>query len=153
MADFPDLEYNQDYSFQFSPTMVRTEFSSKNTRQRLLYGNPDDLFKVKIRGDSTDLGSFETFVLTTLNNGADTYNGPYYVDDIERTGTLEILNGDYEVKYIHSDYWEMSYTFSLKDRDLTDMQNIYEMVNDQGGFNEYYDLIQATEDAVNFNNL
>lgn len=153
MADFPDINYNQDYSFSFRPDVLRTEFSTKNTRQRLLFDNPDDLINIKIRANSADLATFEEFVLNTLDNGADTFNGPYYASDAEKTGTLEIVNGEYEVSYVQPDWWEIKYTAALKDRDLTDEENIYEMVQDQGGFDTYYDLIQATEDAINFNNL
>lgn len=153
MADFPDLKYQEGYSFEFSPDVVRTKYSSLNTRQRLMFGNSDDIFSVKIQADNADLATFEAFVIDTLDNGADTYTGPYYTSDSESTGTLEVLNGKYSVSYLQPDLWDITYKLSVKDRDLSDEQNIYEMVNDQGGFSEYYDLIQATENAINFNNL
>lgn len=156
MATWPSsLTFSEDdYGWSSSPDTLRSEYASNNTRQRKLRKKRDDLFTVSLRLDDTELGTFETFVLTTINNGADTFTGPYFVNDSgEYTGTLEILNGVYDVKYEANDQWFVSFQFEVKDRDLTEEQNIYEVVNALSGFTGLYDLIAATEDAVNNNNL
>ena len=154
MADFPDLCYSESgYGWQVTPTVTRTEFSSKNTRQRMIIKNRDDLFSVTLKLTNDQLSVFETFVLITLNNGADTFTGPYWVSDVEKSGTLEIENGQYSVSYLTPNYWEVSYNVYVKDRDLTDEGEIYDLVNGMSGFSSMYDIIQATEDAVNNNSL
>lgn len=154
MADFPAFCYQQSgYGYSFSPVSVRTIFNSNNTRQRSLFGGEDDIFTVKLRLDSDELATFESFVSDTLNNGADTFTGPFYVSDVEEFGTMEIVGGNYSVAYLTVDYWEVSYSFALKDRDLTDAGNLYELVLALSGFDQLDALILATENAINYNYL
>ena len=154
MADFPDLCYSESgYGWQVKPMVARTEFSSRNTRQRMIMKDRDDLFSVTLKLTNDQLSVFETFVLITLNNGADTFTGPYWVSDVEKSGTLEIENGQYTVSYLAPDYWEVSYNVYVKDRSLTDEESIYDLVNAMSGFSNMYDIIQATENAVNNNSL
>ena len=154
MATFPDLNYSQSgYKWSVEPIVRRTEFASRNTRQRLLMKTRDDLFSVTLKLTSDDLSVFETFVLITLNNGADEFTGPYWVNDVQKTGTLQIVDGKYEVTYLAPDYWQVSYDFYVKDRDMTDEEAIYDLVNGLTTFANLYDIIAATEQAVNYNEL
>jgi hypothetical protein len=155
MATWPStLTYSESsYSWESMPVTSHTRFASENTRQRKLRKKRDDMFSVTLTVDATQLDTFETFVLTTLNNGADTYTGPYFVSDSEYTGTLQIINGEYTVRYLSENYWEVSYQFEVKDRSTTEEGNIYGLVNEYSGFTGLYDIIAATEDAVNNNNL
>lgn len=155
MATWPStLEYQTDgHGWTNEPVVQRTEFSSGNTRQRLVMLNRDDLFTATLQCDETQLAVFETFVLDTLNNGADTYTGPYYVSDTEYTGTIEIVDGQYSVEYLAEDLWSVQFSFYVKERDLTNEELLYELVNELSGFNGLYELIPVTEDAVNNNNL
>lgn len=155
MATWPiELEYSEDgYSWEVTPDVTRTQYASNNTRQRKLRKNRDDTFTVSMRLDETELATFEEFVLTTLNNGADEYTGPYYTSDVLYTGTLQIVNGEYSVTYLTADYWQVSFKFEVKDRSMTEEAAAYALVNSYSGFAGLYDIIQATEDAVNNNNL
>ena len=155
MATWPStLKYQEEgYGWSTEPQVTRTVFSSGNTRQRYMMKNRDDLFTVNVQADETQLAAFETFVLDTLNNGADTYTGPYYVSDVEYTGTLEIVDGAYEVQYLTANLWNISFSFYVKERDMTEEESLYDLVQETSGFNGLCELMPATEDAVNNNNL
>lgn len=155
MAAWPStLDYSENgYGWSVSPEVKRTEYSSRNTRQRKLRTKRDDRFTISMQLDETELDTFETFVLDTLNGGADTYTGPYFVNDTEYTGTLQIVNGQYSVNYLSEDYWGVTFQMEIKDRDMTEELAIYTLVNALSGFAGLYDIMQATETAVNDNNL
>lgn len=154
MATFPDLCYSRSgYGYKVSPLVVRTEYASSNTRQRLMRDSRDDAFTVSLRASGAELAEFETFVLDTLNNGADTFDGPYYTSDAESTGTLEISNGEYAVDYLAPDIFDISYIFEVKDRSLEDEQAIYELVNGFGGFDGLIELFDQLAITVNENTL
>lgn len=155
MATWPSaLEFSENnYGWSVSPDVIRTEYASKNTRQRRMRKKRDDIFTVTLRLTNSELSTFETFVLTTLNGGADTFTGPYYTNDVGYTGTLQIVNGQYDLQYRQNGYWDVSFELELKDRDLSEEATLYANVNEYASIQEYYDIIQATEDAVNNNNL
>lgn len=154
MPDFPDFEYQESgYSFESVTDTVLTEYVSRNTRVRRYLDNRDFNFNVSHQFTDAQFKEFKEFVLNDLSNGADTYTGPYFVSDVEKSGTLQIVNGEYSADYLTSNLWRVSYVFQLKDRDYTDEESIYDFINDFGGFDGLYELIKATEDAVNFNNL
>ena len=148
---FPDLCYSS-ISYTINPEIKRTVYHSRNTRQRYLRAKRDDRYRINIQLDTDDLNLFEAFVVDEINNGADEFQGPYY-DGLDRTGTLQILNGQYEINYLAKDWWNLSYSFEIKDRDLTDAENIYNFVNDYGGFDGLSVLFDALEQLVNFNEL
>lgn len=153
MANFPSLDYSTDYSYSFSPDVIRTEYASANTRQRSLFGGSSYVFSVGHRLSNSELDTFETFVLETLNNGADEYTAPFYASDYLKTGTAQIIGGKYDTSYLTSDYWSVSYRFELKNRDFTDEANLYESVNALGGFESSYGILDALENMINNNNL
>lgn len=154
MATFPDFDYIESgYGWSVEPIIQRTEFSSRNTRQRLLMKTRDDLFTVSLKLTNAQLSTFETFVIDTLNNGADEFTGPYWVYDVEKTGTLQIVDGKYSVNYLTPNYWQVSYDFYVKDRDMSDELAIYNLVNEATTFANLYDIMEATEHAVNDNEL
>jgi len=154
MSTFPAIDYSfEGYGYTVTPDVKRTEYASRNSRQRLMRYQRDDLFTVTLRLDDADLDLLDTFVLTTINNGADTFTGPYFTSDVEYTGTLEIVDGKYEVRYLQNDFWSVSYSFYVKDRDLTEEQNIYESVIEYAGFDGMKAALDALEDCVNNNNL
>lgn len=148
---FPDLCYSS-ISYSVSPEIERTTYSTQNTRQRFLRKKRDDRYSVSVELDSSDLSLFESFVTTEIENGALSFSGPYY-DGSERIGNLEIVDGVYDVSYSAPDWWRLSYSFDVKDRDMTDALNIYEIVNEYLGFNETYDAFNALENLVNNNEL
>lgn len=154
MATWPSsLTYSEDgYGWKVQPDVTRVEYSSRNTRQRRLGKNRDDVFSISVRTNDAGLVTFETFIVDT-NNGADEYTGPYFVNDVEYTGTLQILNGQYSVRYVSDDHWVIEFEAQLKNRSMTEESNIYALVNSYSGFTGLYDIMQATEDAVNNNNL
>lgn len=148
---FPDLCYSS-INYTINPEIKRTEYHSKNTRQRFLRPKRDDLYQVSVQLDTAGLNSFEAFMVDEANNGADEFQGPYY-DGLDRTGTLQIIRGQYQVNYLAKDWWNLSYSFEVKDRDLTDAENIYDFINDYGGFDGLSALFDALEQLVNYNEL
>lgn len=152
---FPDI-CESSISYGSEPAIKRTTFHSKNTRQRLLRQKRDDMFSVSFQVTSTELGEFETFITTEIENGADTFTGPYY-DGMEQTGTLQIIDGQYSISYLSNDYWSLSYQFEVKGRDLSEQQNIYELVNELAdeytGPEEVFSVFDALSQLVNNNKL
>lgn len=152
MATFPNLCY-YSIGFGVQPEVIRTQYSSSNTRQRYMWKKRDDVFNVTLRLDTTDFTTLDNFIINDLNNGADTFTGPYYDSDVEKTGTLEIINGSYSANLLQPDLWEVSYSFEVKDRDMTDAEAVYGMITDNGGFDGLGDIFNALAIAVNENNL
>lgn len=152
MATFPtSLKYSAT-SYSVSPEVARTQFASGNTRQRMLRAKLDDMHSVSLRLDNAGLLALESFIDDTINGGADTYTGPFITDTAERTGTLELIDGTYQLQYVANDMWDCSFSFEVKNVDLSDHELIYDVVNEFGGFN-FSDFADALEQAVNFNNL
>ncbi|MFW0776363.1 MAG: hypothetical protein ACN2B6_01405 [Rickettsiales bacterium] len=148
---FPDI-CESSISYGSEPDIVRTVYHSSNTRQRFIRKKRDDVFNVTYEVTSTELAEFESFITTEISNGADEFTGNYY-DGAEHTGTLQIINGEYNVSYIAQDYWSLSYSFEVKDRDLSDAESVYDFVNAAGGFENLSPLFNALEDLVNNNTL
>lgn len=154
MAAFPDLDYSEDgYSYTVAPMVLHSEFASMNTRQRLVMDGADTTFNVTLRLDDADLTTLNTFVIDTLNNGADTYTGPYFTYDVEQTGTLELINGEYTAEYLTNDYWKVSLSFNLKERDYSNEDAVYDLIEGVGGFADTAALLNALENTVNNNDL
>ena len=153
MPTFPDLDYSQGYRYEINPDVLRTEYASRNSRQRFIIQNHDDLFTVSMKLDNADLSTFEDFVTDDLLNGSLTYDGPYFAGNVEKTGTLQIVDGLYDVNYLTNDYWDVSFQYELKDRDLTDEEGIYDLVNAFTDFDEVYAVFKALENMVNNNEL
>ena len=155
MPTFPStLEYSeQGYSYTVAPDVLRTVFSTRNTRQRLLRTQRDDLFNVSIRTDNAGLAVFEAFVTDDIDNGADQFDGTYYVSDVEDTGTLEIVEGRYTVTYLADDQWDINYQFEVKGHDITWQTTLYDTVIEYGSFSLMGDILDALEDCVNNNDL
>lgn len=154
MADFPNFDFLVDgYRFEVNPDNEQTEFYSLNTRLRAMRKNRDTPFSVSMHLTNAELSTFETFVSDTISNGADSFTVNYWEHDSESTGTGRIVDGNYNVQYLGPDNWKVSFTLEILDRDLTDHEAIYDLVNAASGFETLYDLMLATEDAVNNNNL
>jgi len=154
MATFPDFDYTENgYGWTCEPDSIRTEYASRNSRKRRLFKNRDDLFTVSLKLTAAQLIEFEDFVLDDLDNGADVFTGPFWTYDVERTGDLQILDGRYDVNYLTPDYFGVSYSFYLRDRDFTDDGLIYDLVNAATGFENLYGIMEATDKAINDNEL
>lgn len=152
MADFPDIEYTlQNYTVE--PMVRNTVYSSNNTRQRKMMTKRDDIFEISMRLDETELAVFETFALTTINGGEDTFNFDYYVGDVAQVGTGLLVNGEYQVSYVSNNNWDITCQIELKDRDLSQEEGIYNLINGLSGFETAYSLFDALEDMINNNTL
>lgn len=147
---FPDI-CESSISFACSPDVLRTVYHSGNVRQRKLRQNRDDTFTVAYEVTTTQLDEFETFI-GTINNGADSFTGPYY-DGADHAGTCEIIGGEYNVSYIAKDLWSLSYKFEVKDRDFTDAENVYDIVNAYSGFENTGNVFEALAILINENEL
>lgn len=148
---FPDI-CESSISYGNNPDVTRTVYHSSNTRQRFLRQKRDDRFNVSYEVTDSELSAFEAFITTEISNGADAFTGPYY-DGANHTGTIEIINGEYNVNYLDSGNWSLSYSFEVKDRDLTDAEAVYDLVNGAGGPDDLPALFNALEDLVNNNTL
>jgi hypothetical protein len=154
MPAFPSLTYSESgYSYEVAPAVVRTEFASKTARQRKIYKKRDDIFSVSLRLSGAELATFEEFVRDDISNGADLFTAPYYASDVESSGDAYILNGQYRVNYVAPDIWDVFYSLEIKDRDMTDGENIYLVVQDLAGFDDLGAIFDALENMVNNNNL
>ena len=153
---FPSDMCESSISYESSQEIKRTVYHSKNTRQRFLRQNRNDNFSVSYQVSSSKLSEFESFIVDDISLGADTFQGPYF-DGVEQTGTLEIINGRYNVRYVAQDLWDLSYSFQVKDRDFTEAQTLYEMINDLadeiGDPEDVFDLFNALSSLVNNNKL
>lgn len=153
MPTFPDLKYSTGYSYSVEPDVIRTDFFSRNSRQRKITSDRNDTFNVRIRVDDAGYTLFDTFIIDELENGSLTFDGPYFVGNNEKTGTLEIIGGTYSASYLVNDYWDISYSFELKNRDMSDEQSVYEVVNAYNGFDPLGGVLDALALLVNENNL
>ena len=135
---FPsELCYEQEYSYEVSPEVVHSSFISSNTRQRQMGNKRDDLHTVRIITDNTGFNDFERFVLTEQDNGADPFVGDYYVGGTLRQGSLRIVNGQYSARYLTDDFWQIDYSFEVRDRSLIQENIVYDDVVSVGGFSNY----------------
>lgn len=156
MPTFPTFtrDYAIDgYSFEVSPDVKRTQFYSGNSRQRYFFQNRNDIFNVNLVLSDSELETFEGFVTTDINYGADQYTGPYFTSDVEQTGTLELINGAYSCELIPPSHWKVGFSFELKNRTLTEENNIYDVVNDLGTISNTELVVDALADMVNNNTL
>lgn len=154
MPTFPALSYSEtSYSYDVAPAVYRTEYAGKNTRQRKIYKKRDDIFSVSLRLSSADLLTFENFVKDDINNGGDSFSAPYYTSDVELIGDAYLVNGQYSVNYIAPDVWDVSYSMQVIERDMTDAQNIYEVVEELSGFDNVSAIFDVLENMINNNNL
>lgn len=150
---FPDIDFTlEGYSWQVSPNVVRTEFSSKNTRQRKMFENRNDIFSARHIITDNELLTFEAYVNDTLNNGAGTDTFTYYTSDVSQTGTARIVKGEYNSSLLFAGRWEVTYNFELDNRSLSQEESIYNFVNAQGTI-DLSDWLDALENLVNNNNL
>lgn len=140
-----------DYAFSFDPESMVTEYSTKNRRQRAIYQKRDTIFSVSERLNLTEFAAFEDWINTTLNGGVDSFSGNYWDGDLERTATMTIVNGQYSFVYESQSSILVSYEIEVKDRDITDGENVYGMY--QGGAPITYDYFNAFEQTINFNNF
>jgi len=149
MATWPQsLKYSTE-SWEYSPSVSRTIFSSNNVRQRQVIADDDYRFNVTLSLNSSQLSSFEDFVLNDLNEAADQYQGPYYIGDVEYIGTLQPSDDNYQVSHLGVGHWDVTYSFDLINRDMTNENNAYELVVEMEGFGPLFDLMDALENAIN----
>jgi len=135
---FPSqLCFEQDYTYSVSPEVVHSSFVSANSRQRQMGNKRDDLFTVSIRTDNTGLNDFERFVLTELDNGTDAFIGDYYIGGTLKTGSIFIVNGQYSAQYLTNDFWQIDYSFEVRQRSLLSENVVYDAVVSAGGFSNY----------------
>ena len=151
MATWPsNLIYSIDHSFSSNPDVSQTESITRRTRLRLQRKNRDDKFNVELNLTSSELLTFETFAKAN----PDTFTGPYYDSDVEQTGTLRIVNGDYSYNLLSSNLWSVSFTIEVLNRQHTTGKSLYELAVSLG--ESYSDLgrtSRALEKAVNENKL
>lgn len=152
MPDFPAFSRSyslDDYSYEVSPDVSRTQYFSGNSRQRKLIENRDDVFSVSLFLSDSELSEFESFIDIDLDGGALTFSGPYYTMSSEQIGELQIINGAYSAENIQNQVWQVSYQFRIFDRDLTAEQSIYDIVSDQGSFDSAKNIFDALADLAN----
>lgn len=147
------VKYSDQYSYSVEPDVVRTEFSTKNTRQRKLSVKRDDIFSIRFDLNNSQLQDWEEFVQDEISNGADLFTAPYYTSDVEYTGSFYLVDGRYSVQSVAYDSWNVSCQFELKWRTLTEEGSIYNVIEEYGDFDTAYNILNALEDMINNNNL
>ena len=148
------VKYSADqYSYSVTPDIVRSEFSTRNTRQRKRSENRDDIFSVSFDLSNSQLQDWEDFVIDEIDNGGDLFTAPFYTSDVENSGSFYLVGGQYDVSYISNNSWSVQCRLELKDRTLTEEQNIYELIEDYGTFPAMYSVLDALEDMANNSNL
>lgn len=151
---FPTVNFTlQGYSWEFDPAYIRSEYSSGNTRQRKLMRKNNDIFTCRHVFTDAQTLVMENYINTTLDRGSLTDTMPYYASDVELTGTGQIVEGNYNIASIHKNLWEFIYNMEIIDRDLTTEEGVYNLINGVSGFEAAYNLFDALEDMVNYNNL
>lgn len=140
-----------NYTYTFGPDVNVSEYSDRNIRQRAKWDNRDTIFNVAELLTETTLGDFEYWVNETLNGGVDSYTGAYWDADVQKSATMEIVGGLYSFQYNSPNDIQVSYQIEVRDRDLTDAQNLYEYA--EGGGDLSPTFAQAIEDAVNNNDF
>jgi len=151
---FPAVDFTiQGYGWEFDPAYVRTEFASGNTRQRKLMRKNNDVFSCRHVFTDAEALTMETYINTTLDKGSLTDTMPYYISEVEFTGTGQILDGSYNIQMVNNDLWEFTYNIEIIDRDLTGEGNVYAVVNAYSGFDNAYNIFASLEDMVNNNTL
>ena len=151
MPTFPaELTYsNQNYGWRTEPVVVRTQYHTQRTRQRFMREKRDYVFTFTITASDAELVSFENFVKNDISNGVDTFDAPYYTSDLQKTGTFELIDGQYSIEMNFKGWWNISYEAELKNRDFTDEKNIYELVSEYDGFDDLYTVANLLAIIVN----
>lgn len=124
-------------------------FHSKNTRRRKTHTDNDVVFNVGLVLSNAEFETFESYVQNDLSFGADDFTGPYFTSDVKYTGTLHIINGEYEAELVSPNYWRVSYQFLLRDRDMTQEEAIYDDIIALGTFANARNVINLLAELVN----
>jgi len=132
------------YSFSVNHSVSRTEYHSNNTRQRKRYENRNDIFSVSLMLNDEDLNEFEFDFQIKHDYGGNTFQAQYWVSDVPKTGTALLVSGSYQATLLADDIWNLSYTLEIIDRDMTDQQNVYEVVSTYTDFDAFASVINAT---------
>lgn len=128
-----EIKYNS-YQSSHDADTIKTVFATGNSRVRKVIDKNDETVSVTAMTDANGLHAFNIFYYQELSNGADTFQGPYHVGIDKKTGTLQIVDGTYSVRRLSGDVYELSFSFRIVDRDMTDEDAIYDAVILNGGF-------------------
>lgn len=143
----------EGYSYSPSYAVKTTVFNTKNTRRRKTHINNDVVFSVQLMLSDSELATFEDYVRDDINYGSSDFTGPYYTSDVEYTGTLHIINGEYSAELVPPNSWRVSYNMLLRERDMSEEENIYDTVIGLGTFQNAEDVLSALAIMVNENTL
>jgi hypothetical protein len=140
----------EGYNYSFEPRSIVTEFSTRNRRQRSLYKKRNAIFNVSERLSLSGLAEFEDWVNDTLNGGADSFIGSYWDGDVERTDTMNIVNGYYTFDHRSENDITVSYQVEIQERSMDDAAIIYNTALNATFTSQYYNLF---EKLVNLNDF
>jgi hypothetical protein len=140
------------YSHSFTPDVKVSEFATLNRRQRTIFPKRDTIFNVAEMLTSSEFAEFETWVNVTLNGGVDSFTGEYWVGDVEETGTLTIVNGEYSFVYESPNAITVSYQLELKNRSMANGEIIKGLFDDSALLREssYYNQFNILVNENNF---
>lgn len=129
---FPNINYHT-YAGTHSSDNNLTRQTSGVSRVRPITGRSEDFVDVTLILTASELGLFRVFFVDEINNGADTFFGPYWVGGVEKTGTLQIIGG-YNSTPLGGGNFQVSYSFRIVNRDLSSENSVYDAVIANGGF-------------------
>lgn len=104
MPSWPSIPaWRVGVSLQVDPVLRSKQPGYRN--QRRAFDRRNDVMSVQLLLTVAEFATFETFVQTTLNQGADQFTGPYYDGaGYNAAGTLQIVGGDYTATWDGSFY-------------------------------------------------
>jgi hypothetical protein len=138
------------HGYGSNPLVNRQRSVTGYQRQRAKQKNRDDVFNVTLSLTNSQLTTFKTF----SKANPDTFIGPYFDCDVAQTGTLRIVGGNYSVAQQPPNYWLVSFTLEVIDRNHAIASDVYDLAIAMGAaFLDLGPITTALEIAVNESDL
>jgi len=97
--------------------------------QRRAFDRRNDIMDATLSLTAAEFATFETFVQTTLNQGSDQFTGPYYDGAGYRTGTVQLVGGNYAPVW-NGSHFDVSAQLQVFDRRDPDSNDLFELLFD-----------------------
>ena len=120
--------------------------------QRVGAQRNNDRMQAQLLLTESEFSTFETFVQTTLNQGADEFTGPYFDGAGYRTGAMMLIDGAYSPTWDGS-FFTVDAELLIINRTDPDPDLMALLYGAGIPLDDWAGLLQALEDCVNLNNL
>ena len=98
--------------------------------QRRAFDKRNDISAVALSLTAAEFAAFETFVQTDLHQGADQFTGPYFDGAGYRTGTIQLVGGNYTSIW-NGSHFDVSAQIQIFNRRDPDTDGLFLMVMGQ----------------------